>query len=169
MDKFRLLVAMPCLRALAKYDIFSVWCLNLGGAQTPAYTVDWIRFRLLFAMHSCFRSAHYYLCLSLRSGTCTFSEDHCKFFLLNGYNLVLRARAAFLMYPCGSGMFKCVCNLVGLIFSVWLFPFLVDLFIYFRIWVSFVWWWGRGACFCLRSGLMFLFFLFLFSFSHCCM
>ncbi len=33
-----------------------------------------------------------------------------------GYNLVLRARAAFLMYPCGSSLFKCVCNLVGMIF-----------------------------------------------------
>ncbi len=33
-----------------------------------------------------------------------------------GHNLVLRARAAFLMYPCGSSLFKCVCNLVGMIF-----------------------------------------------------
>jgi hypothetical protein len=33
-----------------------------------------------------------------------------------GYNLVLRARAAFLMYPCSSSSFKCVCNLVGMIF-----------------------------------------------------
>jgi hypothetical protein len=33
-----------------------------------------------------------------------------------GYNLVLRARAAFLMYSCGSSSFKCVCNLVGMIF-----------------------------------------------------
>jgi hypothetical protein len=33
-----------------------------------------------------------------------------------GYNLVLRARAAFLMYPCGSSWFKCICNLVGMIF-----------------------------------------------------
>jgi hypothetical protein len=40
MDKFRLLVAIPCLRAPAKYDRFSVWCLNTGGAQTPVYTVD---------------------------------------------------------------------------------------------------------------------------------
>jgi hypothetical protein len=52
------------------------------------------------------------------SGTCTFSGDHCGFSLLKGYNLVLRARATFLMYPCGSGMFACVCNLVGLIFLV---------------------------------------------------
>jgi LSD1 subclass zinc finger protein len=32
------------------------------------------------------------------------------------YNLVLWAWAAFLMYPCGSSSFKCVCNLVGMIF-----------------------------------------------------
>ncbi len=28
MGKFCLLVAIPCLRAPAKYDRFSVWCLN---------------------------------------------------------------------------------------------------------------------------------------------
>ncbi len=37
MDEFCLLVAIPCLRAPAKYDRFSVWCLNPGGAETPAY------------------------------------------------------------------------------------------------------------------------------------
>jgi hypothetical protein len=50
------------------------------------------------------------------SGTGTFSGDHCRFFLLMRYNLVLWARAAFLMYPCGSSLLKCVCNLVGMIF-----------------------------------------------------
>ncbi len=30
--------------------------------------------------------------------------------------------------PCGSGVFKCVYDLVGLIFLVQLFPFLVGLF-----------------------------------------
>ncbi len=50
------------------------------------------------------------------SGTGTLSGDHCGFYLLMGYNLVLRARATFLMYPCGSSLFKCVCNLVGMIF-----------------------------------------------------
>ncbi len=39
MDEFCLLVAIPRLRAPAKYDRLSVWCLNPGGAQTPAYTV----------------------------------------------------------------------------------------------------------------------------------
>jgi hypothetical protein len=40
-----------------------------------------------------------------------------------GYNLVLRDRAAFLMYPCGSSLFKCVCNLVGMIFLGLIIPF----------------------------------------------
>jgi hypothetical protein len=38
------------------------------------------------------------------------------FFLLMEYNLVLQAQAAFLMYLCGSSLFKWACNLVGMIF-----------------------------------------------------
>ncbi len=34
MDKFCLLVAIPSLRAPAKFDRFSVWFLNPGGAYT---------------------------------------------------------------------------------------------------------------------------------------
>ncbi len=34
----------------------------------------------------------------------------------------------FEYYPCGLGVVKCVCNLVGLIFLVRLFPFLVVFF-----------------------------------------
>ncbi len=67
------------------------------------------------------------------SGTGIFSGDHGGVFLLVGYNLVVWARAAFLMYPCGSGLFGvCVCfggnDFLGLIISflVFLWDFMVE-------------------------------------------
>jgi hypothetical protein len=67
------------------------------------------------------------------SGTSIFSGDHGGFFLLVGYNLVVRARSVFLMYPCGLGLFRFVCILVGVIFLGfdYLFPFLCFVWYYF--------------------------------------
>ncbi len=52
---------------------------------------------------------------------------------------------------CGSSLFKCVCNLVGMIFSVWLFSFLVDLFVCISMSIL-CWSWGRGVCLCYVWG-----------------
>ena len=49
-------------------------------------------------------SAHYYLwCLSFRHRRFQWGSLQRFFLRLLGYTLVLRAQAAFLMYPCGSG------------------------------------------------------------------
>ena len=58
------------------------------------------------------------------SGTGVFSGDHGVFSLLVGYNLAVRAQAAFLMYPCGSGLFRVVCVFGGNDFLGLIFPFL---------------------------------------------
>ena len=65
------------------------------------------------------------------------------FFLLVGYNLVVRVRAVFLMNLCGSGLFRFVCALVGMIFCL-VISFCV---LCGTLWVE-VGFGGGGACPC---------------------
>ena len=69
-----------------------------------------------------------------------------------GYNLVVRAWAAFLMYPCGSGLFRVVCVFCGDYFLSLIISFLVFLWD-FVVEVGFG---GGGACPFLIPRLMLL-------------
>ncbi len=74
------------------------------------------------------------------SGTGVFSGDHGGFFLLVGYNLVVRALVAFFTYPCDSGLFGVVCVFWWEWFS-WSDYFLSCVLVGLRGWGWF-WWWG---------------------------
>jgi hypothetical protein len=90
------------------------------------------------------------ICVS-HSGTGTFSGDHCGFFLPMGYNLVLRTRAAFLMYPHDSSLFKCAGifgenAFLGLIISI------SHRSIFCASTSLLPWWRGRSTCLCYVWG-----------------